>query len=152
METRIIRNEFFFPEVAERVAAGERVRIRAKGNSMLPFIRDNKDMIILEKTSTRSFRKGHLLLVRLVDGRYVLHRVKKFTRGTVLLHGDGNLSIFETCKQEDVIAEATEVIRNGELIRKSSLRWNLYRYLWPRNLFLRRVCLALYRRIPFLQK
>lgn len=152
VETRIIRNDLFFPEVADRIAAGERVRIRAKGNSMRPFIRDDIDMIVLEKPNVQSFQRGSILLAHLPDGSYVLHRVKKTDKHRLLLYGDGNLSIFETCTPEDVIAEATGVIRNGKAIERGSFQWDLYRCLWPRNLFLRRVCLALYRRLPFIQK
>ena len=127
METKIIQNEPFFREVASRIAEGERVRIRAKGNSMLPLIRDGKDEVILEKTTDRSFKKDRLLLVKLIGERYVLHRVEIIADNLIVLHGDGNLSVFETCTREDVIAEATEVIRNGKGIRLGSTRWNLYR-------------------------
>jgi hypothetical protein len=116
---------------------------------MLPLIRDGKDDVILEKPNNRSFRVGRLLLVKLIGGGYVLHRVKIIADDLIVLHGDGNLSVFETCTREDVIAEATEVIRNGKGIRLGSTRWNLYRYLWPKSPLPRRVCLALYRRMPF---
>jgi len=151
LETRVIQNSLFFSEVANRIADGERVRIRAKGNSMLPFIRDTKDEIILEKPKKESLQKGRLLLVLLRDDRYVLHRVKKLDDTRILLQGDGNLNIFENCIPEDVIAEVTTLFRNGKAIKRGDFRWNLYRYLWPRNLFLRRVCLAIYRRVPYLQ-
>ena len=149
-------------EVANRMAEGERVRIRAKGNSMLPFIRDGKDMIVLEKPNEQSFRKGCLLLALLKDGRYVLHRVKKVdaivnqsmdvavNETCLLLHGDGNLATFETCTRQEVIAEATIVIRGKRKIRKGSWRWKMYRYLWPRNLLARRILLGLYRRIQLI--
>ena len=147
MKTKAIQNSLFFKEIANRIAEGERVRIRAKGNSMLPFIRDSKDEIILEKPNKQSFQKGCLLLVQLEDKRYLLHRVKKVDGTHLLLRGDGNLSILETCTTSNVIAEATTVIRNGKEIEKGSLKWNLYRHLWPRNLFLRRVGLGVYRRV-----
>lgn len=137
----------FFLEIAERIVEGERVRIRAKGNSMLPFIRDAKDEIILEKPNKQSFQKGRLLLVKLSEERYLLHRVRKIDDTHILLHGDGNLATLETCTHNDVVAEATTVLRNGKAIKIGSLRWNLYRYLWPRNLFLRRVGLGIYRRV-----
>lgn len=147
MGTKVIQNNLFFLEVINRIAEGERVRIRAKGNSMLPLIRDAKDEIILEKPNKQSFQKGRLLLVRLKDKSYVLHRVKRINRTDILLHGDGNLSTLETCSPKDVIAEATVVLRNGKEIRRGGFRWSLYRYLWPRNLFLRRVGLGIYRRV-----
>ena len=137
----------FFVEIASRIADGERVRIRAKGNSMLPFIKDGRDEIILEKPNEQSFQKGRLLLVKMKDERYILHRVKTIYDTCILLRGDGNLSILETCTKDDVIAEATTVIRNGKTIERGSLRWNLYRYLWPGNSFLRRVGLGVMRRI-----
>lgn len=145
--TKVIQNNLFFLEVANRIAEGERVRIRAKGNSMLPLIRDAKDEIILEKPNKQSFQKGRLLLVRLKDGSYILHRIKKIDETHIILNGDGNLSIVETCSPDDVIAEATTVIKNGKEIRTGRFRWNLYRYLWPRNMFLRRVGLGVLRRI-----
>lgn len=137
----------FFLEIIDRIAAGERVRIRAKGNSMLTLIRDGKDEVILEKPNKESFQKGNLLLVQLKDERFVLHRVKAIDDTNLILQGDGNLSIVENCTQDDVIAEATTVFRNGKEIHKGSFRWNLYRYLWPRNRFLRRVGLGIYRRV-----
>ena len=143
---RIIQNKLFFDNMTRHIAHGERVRIRAKGNSMFPLIRDAKDELILEKTNQRSFQRGHLLLVQLKDKRYILHRVKKVEGSTILLQGDGNIAAVETCTANDVIAEATTVIRNGKTIKYGSLQWNMYHYLWPSNSFLRRVLLAVYSR------
>lgn len=146
METRVIQNSVFFQEITSRIAEGERVRMRAKGNSMLPFIRDSKDEVVLEKPNKRSFQKGRLLLVQLSDKRYVLHRVEKIENNAVLLRGDGNLSILESCTVDDVIAEVIAVMRGGKEIKVGSVKWNLYRYLWPRGYLLRRIALGIYRR------
>lgn len=147
MEIRIIQNKLFFEEVASRIAHGERVTIRVKGNSMLPFVRDVKDKVVLESPTQQSFQKGRLLLVQLADRRYLLHRVERVDREHITLRGDGNLDISETCTTYDVVAEAVAVIRDGKEIRVGSMQWNLYRYLWPRNRFLRRVGLGVYRRV-----
>jgi len=152
LEIKIIQNDLFFRELSNRIADGERVRIRAKGNSMLPFIRDGKDEIVLEKTSYNSFQKGRLLLIKMPNENYILHRVKKISGNNILLNGDGNLLLFENCSRENAIAEATEVIRNGKSIKVGHFHWELYRLLWPKNYLLRRLGLALYRRIPFLNK
>lgn len=147
MKPKTIQNNLFFEEVANRIAEGERVRIRAKGNSMLPFIRDRIDEVVLEKANEESFKKGSLLLVQLNDNRFVLHRVKKINETLLVLQGDGNLSFVEACTPNDVIAEASAVIRNGKTITKGNFRWNMYRYLWPENYLFRRIALGIYRRI-----
>lgn len=152
MEVKIIQNDLFFREVAKRITDGDRVRIRAKGNSMLPFIRDGKDEIIIDKLNVNSFQRGRLLLVRMPNDSYVLHRVKKINGNNIILNGDGNLKLYESCIRDQVIAESTEIIRNKKLIKVGSFRWNIYRYLWPQNYLLRRIGLALYRRNPFLKK
>ena len=123
------------------------MRMRAKGNSMLPFIRDSKDEVVLEKPNKQSFQKGRLLLVQLADKRYVLHRVEKIENNTIILRGDGNLSILESCTVDDVIAEVIAVMRGGKEIKVGSFKWKLYGYLWPQNAFLRRVGLGVYRRL-----
>ncbi len=147
METRVIQNNVFFHEIASRIAEGERVRMRAKGNSMLPFIRDGKDEVVLEKPNKQSYQKGKLLLVQLADKRYVLHRVEKIENNTIILRGDGNLSILESCSVDDVIAEVITVVKDGREIKVGGFKWKLYRYLWPGNPFLRRAGIGVYRRV-----
>ena len=152
MKQKVIQNELFFAEVAELVAAGSRVKMRARGNSMLPLIRHGKDNVTLQSVNEDSFRKGSLLLVRMPGGNYILHRLMKCRGDDLLLRGDGNLSLIETCNRNDVIAEAVEVERGNKIIVKGSLRWNIYHRLWPRNPFMRRVALAVYRRVPLLRR
>lgn len=114
---------------------------------MLPFVRDVKDKVVLESPTQQSFQKGRLLLVQMPSKNYLLHRVERVDREHITLRGDGNLDISETCTTYDVVAEAVAVIRDGKEIRVGSMQWNLYRYLWPRNRFLRRVGLGVYRRV-----
>ena len=145
MKMRIIDNRLFFDEVTEQLDRGHVVRIRARGNSMLPFIRDGRDVLVLEHPGERVFVRGQVLLARLGDGRYVIHRVVKVKGDQLRLRGDGNLKIYETCSRTEVLARVTEVVRGERML--SSLHWNAYRFLWPAHPFLRRVGLAIYRRI-----
>ena len=152
MKQKFIQNEIFFDEIVELVEAGSRVKIRARGNSMLPLIRHGKDNVTLQSVNEHSFRKGSLLLVRMPGGSYILHRLIRCRGEELLLRGDGNLSLTETCKRSNVVAEAVEVDRGNKSIVKGSLRWNMYHILWPRNPFMRRVALAVYRRVPLLRR
>ena len=58
MKMRTIDNRLFFDEVAEQLTLGYTVRIRARGNSMLPFIRDGRDVLVLENPGERDLLKA----------------------------------------------------------------------------------------------
>lgn len=134
-----IDNELFFAEVAAQLAAGKRVRMRARGNSMLPMIRHEKDSVMLQAVSEDSFTVGSLLLVRMPQGHYLLHRLVRIEGDKLLLRGDGNLDLTEQCSRSDVMAEAVEVMRGKRTIRKGDARWWGYWRLWPGQPLLRRV-------------
>ncbi|MGI6572876.1 MAG: hypothetical protein ACOX19_05585 [Fermentimonas sp.] len=142
-----ISNSVLFHEVAEVVTLGHRVEIVGKGNSMFPLIRGDIDKIVLKKTDSRSIEKGNLLLVKLANDNYVLHRVKRYDTHTVTLQGDANLRGVETCRREDVIAEAVEVIRGTKRIIKGNFAWKLFHLLSLQPYGIRRVVLAVWRRV-----
>ncbi|MDI9605152.1 MAG: hypothetical protein QM305_07510 [Bacteroidota bacterium] len=142
-----VSNSVLFHEVAEMVSTGHRVEIVGKGNSMFPLIRGGIDKIVLRKTDNRSIEKGNLLLVKLANDNYVLHRVKKHDTHTVTLQGDGNLRGVETCRREDVIAEAVEVIRGNKRVTKGNFEWKLFHLLSLQPYGIRRVVLAVWRRV-----
>lgn len=145
--TLTIPNELFFTEILHSIEEGKKVRINAKGNSMLPLIRDGKDVIVLERLSATSISPGNIVLAILPDGNYVLHRIEKIESSTCILRGDGNTHKFEYCKKESILAEATAVIRNGKTIEKNSFIWKMVKICFPKHPFLRRLFLAIFRRI-----
>lgn len=146
-QTTKVSNSILFQEVAEMVASGHRVEIVGKGSSMFPMIRGGKDKIVLRKVDNLSIERGNILLVKLENGNYVLHRVKKHDTRTLILQGDGNLRNVEICRAEDVIAEAVEVIRGKKRIAKGSCSWKMYSRLSRQPFWVRRVVLAVWRRV-----
>jgi hypothetical protein len=141
-----VTNSVLFKEVADVVASGHRVEIVGKGNSMFPLIRGGKDKIVLRKIDDRSVVKGNLLLIKQSDDNYVLHRIKQYDDCIVILQGDGNLRGTETCRREDIIAEAVEVIRGRKRIIKGSFLWKMFSSLSRQPYWIRRVVLAIWRR------
>lgn len=145
-KTKIVPNDVFFDEIADRIATGEKVIIRAKGESMRPFIRGGCDKIVLKKLESENLKKGNIVLARISDGRFVVHRIEKVEKDSLVLRGDGNLSTREVCRFQDVVAHATAVVRHGKMIAKGSIRWKWQGWLWPSGVFLRRLLLGLDRR------
>lgn len=145
----ILSNELFFTEVLSRVAEGYQVEIHAKGRSMLPFIRSQRDVITLAALTPESLQVGRIVLIRITRG-YVLHRIEEiYPGGRIVLRGDGNPYQREACIPSQVLAEAIIIKRGKQRIPQGSWRWWCYEHLWPSAPLLRRTLLYFYRRTLF---
>lgn len=142
--TILLTNDDFFSAVKEEISEGLTLRIKPKGESMTPFIVEGRDEIILSMPCECSFRRGCILLAEIGMGRQVAHRVSRVDGEILTLRGDGNLVLTEQCSRSDVIAEVVAVVCKGRKIKKGSLRWTLFSYLWPSSPFIRKVLLKLY--------
>lgn len=135
MENRTLPNEILLEEVGALLAEGREVTFTPKGTSMLPFIRGGRDSVTLKKLD--SVAVGDIVLVRLGEGHYVLHRVIKREGDALEIMGDGNLAGTERCTVGDVMG--TAVLVAG----RRPTRGRIWRLLKP----LRRYLLGIYRRL-----
>ena len=112
-----------FDDVLSRIAEGYRVDIIAKGRSMLPFIRSQRDAITLSPLTEESIQPGRIVLVRISRG-YAIHRIETiYPGGRIILRGDGNPYQREACIPRQILAEATCVRRGRHLITQGSCLW-----------------------------
>lgn len=125
----------------------EQIKTTIRGNSMLPFIVGDRDMVTLVKATPGSLQKGRIVLARINEQTALLHRIEKVDGNRITLRGDGNPYSHETCTADAVLAEAVAVQRYGKIYTPDSPAWKAARYLWPSNGFLRRVLLAVYSRL-----
>ena len=95
----LFSNEVYFSEVKRILSEGQSVQIPAKGQSMFPFIRDRKDLLILGQAD--SLEIGDIVLAHLSNGMFVLHRIIQLSSQEVRLMGDGNIQVKEYCQQYD---------------------------------------------------
>ena len=72
MNKRVVPNEILIPEVGKLLDEGREVELQPKGNSMLPFIRQGKDNVLLKKQEPQ---KWDIVLAKIAPDRYVMHRV-----------------------------------------------------------------------------
>ena len=152
MQRLILPNDVMLPEVARLLREGQNVTLRAKGNSMLPFIHGGRDSVVLQRTT--SLHPGDIVLARLTGGQYVLHRIFSFEgdtscvdRITIVLMGDGNLRGTEHCTLADIAGKAVKVIRDGKYIDCSAPVERRKANVWRALLPVRRYLLAIYRRV-----
>ena len=132
---KTLPNEVLLEDAGKLLAEGREVCITPKGNSMLPFIRNGEDSVTLKKLPGAEV--GDIVLARLGDRHYVLHRVIRARDGALTLMGDGNISGTEQCLQQDIMGTAVRI--NDRKPGKGAL----WRTLKP----IRRYLLAIYRRL-----
>lgn len=141
-ETDILNvpNAEFFRTVCSLLDQGKDVSINPKGNSMMPFIRSERDIVVLSPVPG-DVEVGDMLLF-MVDGRYILHRLVRIDGDRLTFMGDGNVVGTETCSRGDVLARVTRILRNGKNPKEPS-KGTLWRLLKP----FRRYILGIYRRV-----
>ena len=103
------------------------------GVSMMPLIRENRDVMVIEKT-TSAPKKLQAVLYRRngVEGRgkYVVHRIVRENKdGTYFIVGD-NCTEGETVEKADILGVLTALMRGGKQVDFDSLRYKAYLYLW----------------------
>lgn len=127
------------------VQEGMAVTMLVKGRSMLPFILGGQESAVLTKPG--EIKTGDVVLARIDDRRYVLHRVMDVSADRVVLMGDGNIRGQEVCRPEDVLARADEIVgADGKHRRLDTPRQKRRARIWRRLLPVRRWLLAIYKR------
>lgn len=118
---------------------GREVRFTPKGVSMRPFIEGGRDSVVLRKNSAVTV--GDIVLAKLENGSYVLHRVIKKSSERLTLMGDGNLSGTESALARDVLGTVTGIVKpNGKCVKPKKGR------LWLKMLPFRKRLLWIYRK------
>ena len=149
MEKMVIDNEVLFGRVVELLGEGKQVTIPVKGYSMLPFIRGERDTVVLERAEAEALRPGDIVLFR-YGGRYVLHRVIDVRDGVVYIQGDGVLQNQEHCPPGQIFGRVTTILRRGKrAVDPYSPRQMRRVRLWQRLQPCRRYLLIAFRLFPW---
>ena len=147
MESLVINNDEFFASVLECLSKGSDATIPVKGFSMLPFIRAEKDLVVLGTVD--ELREKDIVLFRYC-GRYVMHRIISIDGDRVEIMGDGVLENRERVLRSDICAKAKAILRGGKRRRDPYSRSGLWLFdRWYAMLPVRRYLLWIYRRLPW---
>ena len=145
MERRILPNDLLLGEVSRLVAEGEKVTLKTKGVSMLPFIVGGRDSVVLQRP--QGLEVGMIVLAEVSKGTYVLHRIISLKGNEVVLMGDGNIAGVERCSVADIKATAVSILKKGKTIDVNGKRHQRQAGIWMSLLPVRRWILAVYRRL-----
>ncbi|MCR5022367.1 S24/S26 family peptidase [Ruminococcus sp.] len=99
------------------------------GDSMKPLIRQDRDILIIEKKEGR-LKKYDVPLYKRDSGQYVLHRVLKVRSDDYVICGDNRYSKEYGITDRNIIGVLTAVVRNGREIPMTDIRYRIYVHLW----------------------
>ena len=128
MEKKIIPNDLLLGEVSRLVAEGEKVTIMTKGVSMLPFIRGERDSVLLQRPE--NLAPGMIVLAYVENRRYVLHRIIKVRDNDYVIRGDNCLNREYGITDDDILGVLVAVIRNGREVSVESTGFKIYSRIW----------------------
>ena len=99
------------------------------GDSMMPLIKQGRDLIIIEKPKGR-LKKYDVPLYKRDNGQYVLHRILKVRNDDYVICGDNRFSKEYGISDRHIIGVLTAVVRNGREVPVTDRRYNAYVHLW----------------------
>ena len=101
-----------------------------KGTSMLPLLREGKDLFTVAKKGSGRCSKYDVVLYRRPPHSYVLHRVIKVRKNDYVILGDNCLRKEYGITDDDIIAVMTSFVHNGKEHSVNDLSYKLYSRFW----------------------
>ncbi len=137
----------------EVIAKSGKLVYKNKGDSMMPLIREGKDLMVITRKPKRRLKKYDVPLYKRDSGQYVLHRILKVRDKDYVICGDNRWKKEYGITDRHIIGVLSAVIRNGETVSVNDWRYKLYVHIWcdffPVRAFIVRVIMFLKRRLKW---
>ena len=100
------------------------------GRSMLPLLREKRDLLTVRKKGPERCAVGDVVLYRRSSGRYILHRVVEVRPTDYVILGDNCIDRETGITDADIIGVLTGFVRGGKEHRVSEPGYRLYSFIW----------------------
>lgn len=100
-----------------------------KGDSMMPLIKEGRDLLVISKTNGR-LKKYDVPLYKRDTGQYVLHRIIRVRKNDYVICGDNRYNKEYGITDRHIIGVLTAVIRSGREIPVTQFSYRFYVYVW----------------------
>ena len=100
-----------------------------RGNSMMPLIKEGRDLLIIEPVHGR-LKKYDVPLYRRDSGQYVLHRILKVRAHDYVICGDNRHVKEYGITDRHIIGVLTGIVRDGKTVSVTDRTYRLYVHLW----------------------
>lgn len=117
-----------FEEILDRDG---RLIYSSVGDSMLPMIKQGRNLLVIEKPAGR-LKRYDIPLYKRDNGRYVLHRILKVRDKDYVICGDNRYRPEYGITDRHIIGVLTAVITDGVEKPLTGMRYGLYVFFWCR--------------------
>ena len=102
-----------------------RIIFTNRGLSMLPLLRQNRDVLVIDKRGEERMKKYDAVLFKRDSGQYILHRILKLLDGGYYIVGD-NCITGEYVREDQVLGVLRAVRRGSRTIQVTDLGYRCY--------------------------
>ncbi len=127
--TREYRLEEFAGPIGSVLESGGEFRFMPRGTSMLPYLREGRDVVAIVRIEG-AIKKHDIVLYRRKNGKYVLHRVVGLEALGYVMCGDNQIMPERGISGEQIIGKVAVVYRGGKPIEPARFPSRLYSRLW----------------------
>ena len=134
----------------EEIEKSGRIIYTNVGDSMMPFIKQGRDVLVISRAEGR-LKRYDVPLYKRDSGQYVLHRILKVRENDYVICGDNRWNKEYGITDRHIIGVLTGVIRDGREIPVTDRKYRIYVHLWcdffPVRAFIIRIRQFLKRRL-----
>lgn len=113
---------------------------RTVGTSMLPLLKQDRDLFIVRKKGAERCQRYDVVLYRRPPNHYVLHRIIEVREADYVILGDNCVNREFGITDDDIIGVLTGFVRKGKTYSVEDIRYRMYSQLWCAAYPLRMAC------------
>lgn len=99
------------------------------GDSMMPFIKHGRDVLVISRAEGR-LKRYDVPLYKRDSGQHVLHRILKVRENDYVICGDNRWSKVYGITDRHIIGVLTGIIRDGREVPVNDRKYRIYVHLW----------------------
>lgn len=143
---KVVNTREYVSILRELTEEGREASMVVAGNSMSPFLINERDVICFRKPD-RELKKGDIVFYQRLNGQYIMHRIIRVRPEGYDIAGDAQKEIESPVAREQIFAVITKVKRKGRWIGPGNLWWEFFEHIWVNMVPFRRGLIAIYSRM-----
>ena len=142
----VLDTKVYVSALRELTEAGNEVTVKVFGSSMVPFLGDGRDEVLIKKPD-RTLKAGDVVFYQRDNGRFILHRIWKVKPEGYYIVGDSQDIIEGPVRADQIFAVVIKAKRKGQWVGPGDFRWEFFEHVWLHMVPVRRALIIGYTRL-----